>query len=89
MKTHQKVYEIGEEIRLEKQVRETREEQEREGLPLEYCNTNIPDALNQEETEEEEEEDMFKDYQSHQKKIERGKWITAIIKKGPICEGSL
>ena len=62
-----------------KQAQKTREEHERAK----------PGTLNQEQTEEEEEEDMFKDYQSYQQMIARGRRITAIIRKGPICEGSL
>jgi len=85
--------EIRDEIKRRKKLRETREDREQliiqiaaeEGLPAEYCDIEVSDALNPISVEKE----IMDDDQIYTRKIERGKIITNILEKGNAREESL
>ena len=74
-------------------MRETREDREQlvrqiaeeEGLPLEYCNTEIPDALKPIYVDKQ----LMDDEQIYSRKIERGRIISNVLEKGSAREDSL
>ena len=85
--------EIREEIKRRKIIRETREEREQlvrqiaeeEGLPLEYCDIEVPDALRPISIEKE----LMDDDRVYTRKIEHGKIIASVLEKGNAREDSL
>ena len=85
--------EIHDEIKRRKKLRETREEREQlvrkiaeeEGLPLEYCDMEVPDVLKPVSIEKQ----LLDDDQIYSRKIERGRIISNVLEKGSVREDSL
>ena len=85
--------EIREEIKRRKKLRETREEREQlvrqiaeeEGLPPEYCDIEVSDALRPISIEKE----LMDDDRVYTRKIEHGRIIASVLEKGSAREDSL
>ena len=85
--------EIHDEIKRRKKLRETREEREQlvrkiaeeEGLPLEYCDIEVLDALKPVSIEKL----LLDDDQIYSRKIENGRIISNVLEKGIVREDSL
>ena len=85
--------EMRDEIKQRKKLRETREGREQlvrriaeeEGLPPEYCDMEVPDALRPVSVEKQ----LMDDDKIYSGKIERGRIISSVLEKGSVREDSL